>query len=162
MKTYNKNGRVNPNLPVEDKFKLRTAKKGNCLLWTGSKTRAGYGIIMINGKMEYVHRYVYAKHNGEIPKKMVIRHTCDTPACVEQTHLLIGLQADNVRDAVERKRNPSGETHNFTKFSADIVKQIRDKYATGNYTQTALCKEYRMSGGNLNWIVKNKIWKRLT
>lgn len=35
---------------------------------------------------------------------MLIRHTCDTRACVEPTHLLLGTHLDNNHDMIERGR----------------------------------------------------------
>lgn len=42
--------------------------------------------------------------NGEIPDKNVIRHKCDNPACINPSHLEIGTQKDNMKDAEKRNR----------------------------------------------------------
>lgn len=38
------------------------------------------------------------------PPGSVVRHTCDTPACIRVSHLVCSTQADNLADAVRRGR----------------------------------------------------------
>lgn len=42
--------------------------------------------------------------NGEIEDKLVVRHKCDNNPCIEPTHLELGTQGDNIRDAFARGR----------------------------------------------------------
>lgn len=82
-----------------------------CWSWSGAKDGNGYGIISNRNKgdksPEKAHRVSYEKHNGEIPKGMVIRHMCDNPECTNPEHLEIGTQTDNMQDCSKRKRlNP--------------------------------------------------------
>lgn len=53
----------------------------------------------------YVHRAVWAKHNGSIPPGMVIMHECDTPLCYEPSHLRVGTRAENNADRAAKGRN---------------------------------------------------------
>lgn len=68
----------------------------------------GYGRLSRNNKRTFFHRYVYCDHNAlhidDIAGK-VIRHTCDNPRCINPDHLLIGTQADNMRDVSIRRRH---------------------------------------------------------
>lgn len=73
-----------------------------CNLWTGAKFGTGYGKKWVDGKWMLAHRWAFREHHGYLPA--VVRHDCDTPLCVEETHLLPGDQGDNIRDAVERRR----------------------------------------------------------
>jgi hypothetical protein len=58
------------------------------------------------GPKQYLHRLVWEAHNAEpIPEGMVVRHTCDTPACCNPNHLIAGSQQENVDDMYERERN---------------------------------------------------------
>lgn len=75
-----------------------------CLLWTGGKFNTGYGKFYFEGKYVTAHRWIFTQDHGYAPP--VVRHDCDTPACVELKCLLPGTQADNVRDAIERDRFP--------------------------------------------------------
>lgn len=83
-----------------------------CWTWTGSKNQHGYGHIRFAGRYWYAHRIVYALTYGETPAGMVVRHTCDNPACVRPDHLLVGTQADNQRDMALRDRNGRAKVTN--------------------------------------------------
>lgn len=43
--------------------------------------------------------------NGQIPKGLVVRHSCDVAGCLNVGHMQLGTQADNMRDKVERGRS---------------------------------------------------------
>lgn len=80
-----------------------------CWLWTGAVYREQrnhqYGTFSVKNKRTSVHRAVYEAASGKsIPRGMVVRHTCDVCLCVNPSHLVLGTQAENVRDMWERGR----------------------------------------------------------
>jgi hypothetical protein len=78
----------------------------SCWLFTGAKYRSGHGKIMRRKKQIRAHRWSYEHHYGVTLKEEedVVRHTCDNPSCCNPLHLLLGTQADNMRDKTERGR----------------------------------------------------------
>lgn len=76
-----------------------------CWLWTGGTDRYGYGTQWIDGRVVYAHRLSYQHHHGPIPDGFVVRHKCDTPACINPDHLLTGTPMDNVMDMFARGRS---------------------------------------------------------
>lgn len=69
-------------------FEARTEWFDNgCLIWVGSRTKSGYGVIRVDGKNVYAHRYAYAQTNGTIPAGVKIDHMCHDKACVNKEHL---------------------------------------------------------------------------
>lgn len=81
--------------------------KGTCWEWQGPINHDGYGRYWLNGKYIKAHRFSYQLHHGDIPSKLVVRHTCDNPKCSNPSHLILGTQADNIQDLLDRKRRPS-------------------------------------------------------
>ena len=94
---------------INNAVKARFWKKVNivneapatCWEWTGSRT-GKYGKITVNGKRWRTHRLAYVLRYGYIPKdKPVVRHLCNNPLCVRDTHIVAGTQWENMQD---RKR----------------------------------------------------------
>jgi HNH endonuclease len=94
-----------------------------CWNWTGTSTNDGYGLIagVLNGK-RYVkagqkmlaHRVSWLMFRGEIPEGdgyhgTIVMHKCDNPRCVNPDHLMLGTQADNVKDMIVKGRKVAGE-----------------------------------------------------
>lgn len=87
------------------RFLDKVDKSGDCWLWTGTLRKCGYGQIGFNGKVYRAHRVSYDIHNGEIPKGLIVCHTCDNPPCVNPAHLYAGTPMDNTTDMMLRGRH---------------------------------------------------------
>lgn len=80
-----------------------------CVRWVGPTANGGYGAVQWRGRSMNAHRAAYEiYHQCEVPKGVVVRHTCDNPWCVAKDHLVLGTARDNVMDAIERGRFRSG------------------------------------------------------
>ncbi len=116
----------------DERIKKRLAAKSRkaeieCLLWTGSKARGGYGQFIIwYNKKSYnvrVHRVAYKVHAGDIPEGLCVLHRCDTPDCIEPTHLFLGTQQDNIRDMFSKGRFKGGQKKGY-KATAEHCRKI--------------------------------------
>jgi len=77
----------------------------NCWGWLGS-TSKGYGQMSSRKRKSpfKAHRLSWVIHNGDIPKGLVVRHSCNNPTCVNPKHLKVGTQKDNADDMVKAGR----------------------------------------------------------
>jgi hypothetical protein len=136
-----------------------------CKIFPGSKVK-GYGVVSRNGKLIKAHRLAYCEHNGvslESIAGVVIRHKCDTPACIEPTHLEPGTHADNVRDKVSRGRQPRGESNRAAKLTEDAIREMRRRYVPRcpiNGT-TALAKEFGCSQSAVSRAINGELWSHV-
>lgn len=96
-----------PTKPIQlDKISAKTLRhfrrslelEGSCVVWTGGKSRDGYGLIYINRKAIHVHRLAWVLANGEIPPGLIIRHRCPAFNKLCVLHLDIGTDKDNAND----------------------------------------------------------------
>ncbi len=86
---YQKLRRLGPLEPktTEQRFDEKVNKTDTCWLWTGAKTKYGYGMIWVGGRYAMAHRYSYERFVGPIPKGLDIDHLCRVIACVNPAHL---------------------------------------------------------------------------
>lgn len=75
----------------------RCALEGDCLVWTGSTTRLGYGQMSYRGKLESVHRVAWEVAHGPVPSGMEVDHTCWNRACCNVQHLRLAEHRQNSR-----------------------------------------------------------------
>lgn len=80
---------------------------------------------------------------------MCVCHRCDTPACIEPTHLFVGTNQDNTRDRMEKGR------HAFVKLTADEVRAIR----ADTRTQAQISASYNINPTTVRRILKRKAWR---
>lgn len=108
-----------PTRSLEDRFWSKVKKTDGCWEWQASKDKKGYGCFRVGGRIEYAHRVAYSLANGiellweGYDSQSSVRHSCDNPACVNPSHLLLGTHTDNMRDCVSRgRKNPAfGDRH---------------------------------------------------
>ena len=70
----------------------------------GWRDRDGYAYAYIDGRKMRAHRWAWEQVNGPIPEGMIVRHICDQPDCINERHLLLGTQRDNIHDMLARRR----------------------------------------------------------
>ncbi len=147
----------------EERFwgKVDRGDEDECWEWHGARTTDGYGIFTIDRDDIRAHRYSMEIHDYELGEKQV-NHHCDNKPCVNPAHLYVGTQTENMEDAWERididPPGHPGESNPNSKLSESDVREIRDRYADGEVTQTALANEYGVSQFAIGTIVRRETW----
>jgi hypothetical protein len=153
-------------------------ESGECWPWLGCHGARGYGHLAVGRRHLMAHRLAYFLQHGVDPLDSVVRHTCDTPECVNGAHLLLGTYADNSRDMVARgrantatgdkhgartqpDRHARGEASGLTTLTAAEVANIRRRYAAGDVTYAELGVQFGISGVSVGDIVRGKRWAHL-
>jgi hypothetical protein len=142
--------------------RVSVGSDNDCWIWTGSRTKQGYGNLRIKQKTVYAHRYIYELRNGKIPDGLVVCHKCDNPACVNPSHLFLGTQGDNVRDRDEKGRRgsnpPRGESHHNSKLTEKDVAEIRKMLADGQSIRK-IASKFGVTSWTIGSIAVGKTWK---
>lgn len=116
-----------------------------CWVWMGtqikSKNKQPYGKFSINGGEMLAHRFSWLITHGELPSKPYLCHTCDFGLCVNPAHLFPGTALDNNRDAIQK-----GRVRHWgrPKITPELVLEIRELYATGQFTYTSLAEQLKL------------------
>ncbi len=135
--------------------------ENGCFICTShSLTFGGYVRIKRNGKVSTLHRYIYKECFGEIPEDIIIRHTCDTPQCINPEHLIEGTTADNVHDMHERGRAAKqfGEDNAKTTLTEEQVRKIRTQT---HIHREILARYYGVSERTIRRIWNRSTWKHI-
>ncbi len=99
---------------IDERFWAKVDRKGpdECWLWQRG-ARNGYGRFAVTrDDIRTAHRVAWELTNGTIPEGLNVCHNCpdgDNPACCNPSHLWLGTQLDNMRDAKAKGRLMSGE-----------------------------------------------------
>lgn len=147
---------------IAKRFWSKVEITDGCWNWIGAKIPKGYGMLGVNNKMIYVHRWLYANYIKKIPVGLCVCHHCDNPSCVRPSHLFLGTQAENVADMIAkgRQRQVKGEEHGGAVLTEANILEIRKRYKSG-CTQTALAKEFKVTQTNVQHITSRKSWKHI-
>lgn len=103
------------------------------------------------------HRISWILSYGEILNKEFVLHRCDNRLCVRPSHLFLGTPADNIHDAIKKKRNAFGERMSTAKLNESSVSTIR----TSSETDRALAKRFGVAAGTINCCRTRKTWRHL-
>jgi hypothetical protein len=135
-----------------------------CREWPGARNDGGYGQRWVNGKVVYLHRWVWEQVNGPIPPGMVVMHTCDNPPCFLYEHLRLGTYADNSADSKAKGRNTRGEAcahrgeeHGRHKLTEHQVSEIRIAIAAGEL-QRVIAARYGVGQNTISRIKTGESW----
>jgi hypothetical protein len=133
-------------------------QQSGCWLWN-RHTNGGYGVVKIDKKTIKAHRYSYQRHFGDIPEGLVVMHSCDTPRCVNPDHLILGSQADNIRDmaAKGRHRGARGVANGRCKLTPEDVATIRGLVASGR-TRASVAMDFSVSRSLVSQIALGQAW----
>ena len=130
-----------------------------CWLWTGVKSKWGYGQFSFDRRMVQAHRFAYQCSTGVVPEGLCVLHRCDTPACVRPDHLFVGTNAENVADKVAKGRQSSmkGTRHPLAKLTDEQVRAIRVRHARG-HRQVDIATDFGIAQTSVSSIVRGTTW----
>lgn len=131
-------------------------QSNGCIFYDNKPDSNGYYLIGLHYRSVLyittkVHRLLYHLCVGTISPELDIRHICNTPACINPNHLLIGTHADNMKD-----KCLSGNASKLLTIP-EVIK-IRELFDTRKYTRKQLSIKYNVSYNVIRGIVARKSW----
>lgn len=138
--------------------------EAGCWLWERSTNRRGYGSFYFEGAHFKAHRASYQAFVSPIADDKCVLHKCDTPSCVNPSHLFIGTNLDNVQDRTKKGRgvlpDNKGERNGMAKLTSEVVNEIRRRHHAGE-TKTHISKLFGISRQHVSDLVSGKKWSWL-
>lgn len=140
----------------EDRFwsRVESNDADSCWLWTGSvRGNNKYGVFEIAGKPIQAHRFSWELHHGLIPVGQCVLHRCDTPRCVNPSHLFLGTHQQNMADMAAKGRAPKncGEKCGTSKLTDAQVLDIRTRRAAGE-KQSSIAESYGLTQQAISYV----------
>lgn len=140
-----------------------------CWMWTGYKQtpcktgEAGYGRYrLMRDRIRHVfrtHRLSWILHNGRIPDRMQVLHTCDVRLCVNPKHLFLGTAHDNVRDMLAKRRQARGTAIKQAKLDEESVRWIRKHYSKqGLWSLQPIAAKFGVHPATITSVIKRETW----
>ncbi len=132
-----------------------------CWLWAGIVYPKGYGRLSAEGRRHRAHRVAYSLFRGD-PGPMHVLHRCDTPSCVNPSHLFLGTNLDNVRDRQAKGRpcTRRGEGNPAARFTEEGVREMVALRLSG-WTTRALGRRFGVSHTAVRLILKGENWAHI-
>lgn len=75
----------------------------------GAEAKGSYSKVKEEGQNIRGHRLMYSAVYGPIPDGLSVCHKCDTPKCINPTHLFLGTHKDNMQDMHAKGRARGGK-----------------------------------------------------
>jgi hypothetical protein len=137
----------------------------SCVLWPFSVNggKGGqYPQIKVEGRTVRVTRYIYERITGHrLVASELVRHTCDTPRCVNPWHFVAGDHIDNMKDMTTRLRQAVGERNGRAQLTEADVHTIRalghDHNLRGAVSFVA--RAYSVSPDTVRLILADATWR---
>jgi hypothetical protein len=151
---------------LENILRYKSKKMDNdCIIYTGTIKKNGYGSISFKNKEYLAHRKSYEFYYGKISKNIHVCHHCDNPPCINPKHLFLGTAKDNINDCIKKNRNSSppiarGSKSNLSKLCERDVLEIKEKLKKGE-AGNKIAKQYGVTRQNIYFIKSNKSWRHL-
>lgn len=147
--------------PISNGFKQIECeiKNNDCHVVTSHHKRK-HGDCYVGKPKKAIYRLVYESLIGVIPENNVVRHKCDNASCCNPKHLEIGLQKDNIHDAISRGRNARGIKVPQAKLTDDKVREIRALLSKG-LTTRKIADMYGVCDPTISNINTGKTWKHV-
>jgi hypothetical protein len=150
-----------------ERFWPRLVPNGECLEWSLSRTDFGYGRVFVQGAgVVRAHRVAWVLTVGPIGEGVQVLHACDNPPCCRPDHLFSGTQADNIRDAIAKRRfsfppHKPGDKNGASILTEAEAWKVKQLLGDGILSKAEIARCFEVSPSAVADIDKGRSWGHL-
>ncbi len=133
---------------TRERFFSMFREENGCLIFSGMKNKAGYGLFWVGGKRRLTHRLAWKLRHGPIENGLLVLHAvvCSSRACAKEEHLRLGTQYDNVMDMIVKGTHPRNGGRP-PRLPVESVRWIRQHFRGGKNKAKELAKKLGITWG---------------
>lgn len=132
------------------------------ILKSSINRETGYLSVHMHQKTYIIHRLVAETFIPNPENKPTVNHKDGNKLNNNDWNLEWATYKENINHSINMLGNNfCGENHGRSKLKNNQIKEIREKYSTGNYSQYQLAKEYNITRSAIYMVIKNKLWKTI-
>jgi predicted XRE-type DNA-binding protein len=133
-------------------------KPGDILSPAKKKKYPSFVLVRDDGKYCpcHLHHLVATTFHGPRPKGLFALHRDDDGHHNHYKNIYWGTQAQNNADMYRNGHGLCGEKHPNCTITDEIVREIRDLYSTGLFTQQAIADKFEITQSAVSVFVRNK------
>jgi len=144
--------------------KTHFVPESGCWIFAGHWQSSGHASLSFAGRRQMAHRVAYQMTYGPIPDGLCVCHRCDTPSCINPSHLFLGTKAENNYDMARKGRRKGivavcGARQGHAKLSEADVARIRSM--AGIIPEREMAAALGISKGTVSNIVRRKSWRHV-
>lgn len=148
-------------IPLEERVDAVgwTETSNGCWEWNGFRDNVNYGRIKYKQRPVKLHRFMYERYKGPIPKGLVVRHKCDNPPCSNPEHLEVGTHQENMNDMWDRNppRRLRNDEHPRSKVGFQNAERMRTLGRFG-FNNAEIARVFEVSWNTASDIVEGRRW----
>lgn len=148
------------NMTPEARFSeyVMPVTESGCHIYMGEESHNGYGRFRIEGtKRTPAHRYAWMLAHGEIPSGLMVCHKCDTPQCVNVSHLFLGTCKQNKADSIKKGRHSHGKVSSLARATL-VTPQLAMEVFNALGTHQAIADQVGLKRQTVTKIKAKKSW----
>lgn len=127
-----------------------------CIVWTGSKTKKGYGQVGYKRQTVRTHRLVYQAIKGITVGSVM--HLCNNPICLNPDHLKAGTNAENTAYRDLCGNTLSGTDNPACRYTTQTIIEVRKLILKGGMTQQKIAQMCGVSRSYVSYL-KNERYR---
>jgi hypothetical protein len=156
--------RAAPGEPARWLYDHTDHQGSDCLPWPFAKNIDGYGLVYLDGTQMIASRMMcILAHGAPSEPAFQAAHSCGNGhlGCVNPLHLRWATPSENQAERIDHGTDSRGSGNGRAKLTEADVIEIREVFATGEFSKKEIAAECGVTPSLIGSIIKRKAWTHI-